>query len=344
MRVRIDQLPQQLERKLAQIYLLTGDEPLQMSEAADTIRAAARKSGYSGRERLEADAKFDWNRIVEEANNLSLFSEQRILELHIPNGKPGREGGKALVEYAERPAEDILLLITLPKLDKAQFNSKWFKALDRIGTTIQIWPIDGPRLNPWIEQRMRSKGLTPAPQVVGMLAERVEGNLLAAAQEIDKLLLLNGAGVVSTEQLLESVADSARFNVFGLVDSALEGQVARSVRILNSLRSEGIAAPIVLWALARELRTLTSLANEMTRGRSAQQVVGSRREIWDKRKPLVTKGLQRLAPKQWRQLLALCAQADSAIKGQSKDDPWLLLQEATVGIAGAPLMPKPNIL
>lgn len=338
MRVRPHELTSHIQRQgIAPIYLISGDEPLQMNDTADSIRALARAQGYSGRDVLEAGARFDWNELIAEANSLSLFAEKRIIDLRIPSGKPGREGGKALSEYAARPPEDTLLLITLPKLDKGQISSKWLKALEARGVFIQIWPIEGNRLHPWIEQRMRKAGLTPGPEVVAMLTERIEGNLLAAAQEIDKLKLLHGSGVITLENLQESVADSARYDVYALVDAALEGKVGRVVRMLNGLKAEGTAAPVVLWALAREIRMLCSLAQQVAQGRSPQQVVAGAREVWDKRKPLVGKGLQRLNIGQWRQLMQLCSLTDRAIKGQERQDPWLLLQRICSGMAGAPL-------
>lgn len=338
MRVRPHELANHIQRQgIAPIYLISGDEPLQLNETADTVRSAARARGFTGRDVLEAGPRFDWSELTAEANSLSLFAEQRIIDLRVPSGKPGRDGGKALSEYAARPPEDTLLLITLPKLDKGQTSSKWLKALEARGVFIQIWPIEGNRLQPWIEQRMRQAGLTPGPEVVAMLTERIEGNLLAAAQEIDKLQLLHGAGVITLEQLQESVADSARYDVYGLVDAALEGRVGRVVRMLNGLKAEGTAAPVVLWALAREIRMLCSLAQQVAQGRSAQQAVAGTREVWDKRKPLVSKGLQRLNLGQWRQLMRLCGLADRAIKGQDRQDPWLLLQRICSGMAGAPL-------
>jgi DNA polymerase-3 subunit delta len=333
-RVYANDLTAHLKRGLAPIYLVSGDEPLQLGEAADGIRSSARARGYSDREVLDVDARFDWGRLTAEANSLSLFAEQRIIDLRVPGGKPGTDGGKALVEYAGRPPEDTLLLITMPKLERSQMTSKWFKALERIGVVIQIWPVEGTKLPAWIERRMGAAGLNPAPGVVAMLAERIEGNLLAAAQEIDKLLLLNGPGTVTQEQLAASVADSARFDIFGLVDSALAGKAARCVRVLHGLQAEGTPAPVVLWALTREIRVLCSLAWEMEKGRSAAQAMAGRRDIWEKRKPLLSQGLQRIPPARWRRLLSSCGEADRAIKGQSRDAPWRLLEDIATGIAG----------
>ncbi len=339
MRIRLPDLKQHLSKGLVPIYLVAGDEPLQTGEAADAVREAARKQGYTSRDIIDADRNFNWDELAVEASSLSLFAEQRVLDLRIPSGKPGTAGGKALVEYVERPADDTLLLITMPKLEQNQTSSKWLKAIDKAGAIIQIWPLTGTQLVSWIERRMRERGLNPGPGVTALLAERIEGNLLAAAQEIDKLLLLQGPGDVSTEQLLEAVADSARYDVFDLVDSALAGNRGRSLRILGGLRGEGTPAPVVLWALAREIRTLAELAFQVeSKKQSPHQAVGARREIWDKRKPLVTKALQRLSGGNWRRLLLLCGRADRTIKGREKGDPWLLFQDIATEMSGAPII------
>jgi len=338
MRLRIDQLDAQLAKALSPIYFITGDEPLQQGEAADAVRHAAKEAGYNSREILDVGKGFDWNELAAEANSLSLFAEKRVIDLRLSTAAIGRNGSLALVEYAERPPADTVLLITCPKLDRSQQNSKWAKALDGIGVLIQIWPIDDHRLQPWIEQRLRKNGLIPEAEVVPMMAERVEGNLLAAAQEIEKLLLLNGPGVITVEKLVESVADSARFDVFGLVDSALKGQSARVIRMLAGLRAEGVPPTLVLWALAREIRQLASMAFAMDRGQSADQAMASHR-VWNQRKAVVRQGLSRLKCRRWQQLLALCARGDRTIKGQEKGEPWEVLDRIATTMAG--LRPLP---
>jgi DNA polymerase-3 subunit delta len=333
MRLRFDQLPQQLQKGLLPCYLLSGDEPLQMGEAADGIRAAARTADYATRTVFEVDAHFKWGELMAEADSLSLFSDKKVIDLRIPSGKPGTEGSKNLVAYAERPPPDTLLLITMPKLERSQLSGKWVKALDKLGALIQIWPIEGRNLLQWLEQRMHSRGLVPEREVVGMLAERVEGNLLAASQEVDKLLLLQGPGPVTAEQLLEASSDSARFDVFKLVDAALMGNAARCIRILQGLRAEGVAEPVVLWALARETRLLAGIRSEVDGGRTIQQVLQNRRDVWDKRRPLVSKGVSRLNLPRLQRLLQTCALADRAIKGRAQEDPWLLFEEILVALA-----------
>jgi DNA polymerase-3 subunit delta len=343
-KLRNDQLSNHLSGELAPVYLISGDEPLQMREATDEVRSAARQQGFSEREVLDAAAGFDWSALNAAAENLSLFGDRRLLDLRLSSPKVGSEGSKALSAYTENPPQDTLLLISMPKLERGQSNSQWHKRLEQAGVVVQIWPVEGNRLPPWIEQRLRRAGLVPEPGVVEMLADRVEGNLLAASQEIEKLLLQQGPGVVTAEQLTESVADSARFDVFGLVDSLLMGEAARGLRMLQGLKAEGVAAPVVLWALSREIRAMAQMAYDVERGRGADQVMGAHR-VWDKRKPLVRRGLQRPAG-QWRQLIVLCTQADRAIKGLERIDPWLLFEDLVVGMAGNRRMLKqrPEVL
>jgi DNA polymerase-3 subunit delta len=331
MQLRSEQLSQQLERRLAPIYFLTGDEPLQMAEAADLVRRVAKQQGYTEREVLDQGPGFDWAQLRNAAENMSLFGEQRILDLRLQSPKVGKDGAKALIEYAEHPPSDTLLLISAPKLERSQLANKWVKTLERTGVLVQIWPIEAQRLLAWIDQRMRRVGLLPETGVREMLLERVEGNLLAAAQEIDKLSLLQGPGVVTPEQLAAAVADSARFDVFNLVDILLSGDLSRGLRVLDRLKGEGVAEAVVLWALSREVRNLAMLAFQIEQGDGIEQVLSAKR-VWEKRKPLVRKGLQRPA-RHWQGLLLECARVDLAIKGRDSIDPWLLLQDVARGMA-----------
>ena len=332
------QLAAALQRQLAPVYLLSGDEPLQLGEAADRVRSAARQTGYSSRIVMEAGPRFDWNQLAQEANSMSLFAEQKIIDLRIPSGKPGREGSASLSAYCERIPDDTLLLVTLPKLDKGQLGSKWFKALDKIGVTMQVWPVDRQRLPAWIGQRMKTAGLAPAAGVADMLADQVEGNLLAARQEIEKLLLLHGTGEITLDQLRGAISDSARFDVFGLVDNALAGDSKRCTRILCGLRAEGTPAPVILWALAREIRSMARIARSVANGSRPEHAMGQAK-IWSNRQPLVRKGLQRLPLLRWEQLLSHCQYADSAVKGAVQTDPWLLLEQIALGMCGISLLP-----
>jgi len=336
-RVRPAELARHLERGLLPAYVVSGDEPLQLGEAADAVRAAARSAGYDNRVVFEAAGTgFGWNAVVEEAQSLSLFAERKIIDLRIPGGSPGREGAKVLEALAEDPAPDTLLLVTLPKLDRRQQASRWFKALDGHGVVVQVWPIEGRPLVTWVAARMKAAGLQPGPDVAEMLAARVEGNLLAARQEIEKLALLHGRARLSAEQLEAAVADSARYDVFGLIDAALSGEAARSLRMITGLRGEGVAAPVVLWALARELRLLTGICRATADGTPLERALQTAR-VWDKRKSPVSRAVQRLDVRRGQRLLERCQRIDAAIKGANHEDPWRLMEQVVLELAGTPV-------
>lgn len=333
MRVYPDRLDEHLASGLAASYLVSGDEPLQLGECADAIRHAARASDHATREVIEAGGGFDWQQLTSEASAFSLFAEKKVIDLRIPGGKPGAEGSRALIAYCNDPPPDTLLLVTLPKIDRQQQNSKWFKALDKLGVTIQVWPIEPTRLPSWIENRLKHAGIKPSREAVRMLADRVEGNLLAARQEIDKLLLLHGEGPLDADQLAAAVADSARYDVFELVDTTLRGDAARAVHILDGLRSEGVAPTLALWALHREARSNAQISADIAKGLSAEHAI-SRAKVFSKRIGLVRQGLANLRTVQWLALLDLCQQADAAIKGIGHTQPWVLLEEIVLAMCG----------
>jgi DNA polymerase-3 subunit delta len=333
MQLKPEQLDAHLNKNLAPLYFISGDEPLRVLEAADAVRAAARGQGYDEREVLTVQAGFDWGSLLAEAGNLSLFAQRRIIDLRLPTGKPGKEGAEALRAFAGQPPEDILLLITAGKLEPAARKSKWVQALDSAGVVTYVWPLNARETGNWVQARMRKCGLQPTPGAVRMLAERVEGNLLACVQEIDKLFLLQGAGPVSEEDITALVADHARYDVFTLVDSALAGQAARSVRILNGLQAEGVALPVVLWALAREIRQLTAMAGELVPGQDISSVLG-RHRVWANRKALVGAALKRLPHASCKQLMRQCASLDRVCKGQAAGNAWDELLQLTLQMAG----------
>jgi DNA polymerase-3 subunit delta len=337
MQLKAEQLVAHLKKGLAPIYFIYGDELLLVQEAADAIRAAARAQDYNEREVFNVDKDFDWYQLTESSNNLSLFAERRILEVRMPTGKPGDAGGKALREYAARPVEDTLLLIVSGKLDAQQRKSKWVTDLESAGVGIPIWPVDAQQLPQWIRARMQSRGLQPTPEAVQVLAERVEGNLLACAQEIDKLALLVVDGAIDVAAVTAAVADSARFDVFGLVDSALAGEAERSVRILTGLRGEGVESALVVAMLARELRSLAAMAWEVGRGATAGTVM-ARHRVWPKRQPLVGKALSRLGADTGFSLLSDCARLERVAKGRAPGKPWDELVQLCLRLAGRPLL------
>lgn len=338
MRVRIDQLASHLQQGLKPLYLISGDEPLQVMEASDAIRARARQQGFSEREVLHAEGGFDWNALNAACGSLSLFAEQRLLELRLPGGKPGKEGGAALSEYAANPPSDTLLLIISGKIDSASQKSKWFKALDAAGVILQVWPVDPGALPGWVMGRMRSRGMQPTAEAAQLLAERVEGNLLAAAQEIEKLRLLFDQGgseatPIDIAQVEEGVADSARYDIFELVDTALLGDAARTARVIEGLRAEGVEPILVLWALLREIRTMAQMAGELAEGGGLDAILGQYR-VWDKRKGPVRAGLQRHTVKRWLLLVRRAGRIDRMIKGVEPGNPWDELLQLALLMAG----------
>lgn len=338
MKLKPDQLKSHFAKSqpggMAPVYLVGGDEPLQVGEACDAICARARELGYGGREVMYVETSFDWGALHAAANSLSLFSERRIIELRLPTGKAGDAGSKALVEYAQRPADDAVLLVITGKLDKAVMSSKWVGALDKVGVVMQVWPVEVRQLPAWITQRMRARGMQPDAEAASLLAERVEGNLLAAAQEIEKLFLLHGPVSINVHAIAEAVVDSARFDVYGLVDSALVGDAARTARMLHGLRGEGIEPVLVLWALAREIRSLAQMAYEIHAGTAMDQVLTVHR-VWDVRKPLIKSGLKRNTLMQWQAMLRHAGQIDRIIKGVMPGNAWDEMLQLILWMAGA---------
>ncbi|MCG5495720.1 DNA polymerase III subunit delta [Ectothiorhodospira variabilis] len=337
MQLRPEQLESHLEKALAPIYLLSGDEPLQLMEAADAVRAAARLQGVEDREVFNVDKGFDWEQLSAAAESLSLFARRRLLELRMPTGKPGAQGSKVLQAYARRPAEDTVLLIETGRLDASDRKTAWCKALESAGVLVQVWPLDLAGTQGWMQRRMRRHGLQPTADALRLLSERVEGNLLAATQEIDKLVLLSGPGPVDAEAVLSAVADSARFGVFDLVDAALAGETARAVRVLQGLRDEGIEAVLVLWALAREIRSLHRMAEQVEAGKPVQQILSGVRP--QRRQPIVRQALRRHGEMGLGRLLASCARVDRAIKGRHPGNPWDELLDLTLNLAGTRVVP-----
>jgi DNA polymerase-3 subunit delta len=322
MRLRPEQLPAHLEKSLQPVYVVSGDEPLLVQECCDQIRAAARSAGCAERELLDAGATgFRWPDLVASASSMSLFADRRLLELRLPSGKPGVEGGKALGEYLELAGEDDVLLFVTGRIDRQATSSKWFKALDSRGVIIQVWPVDARSLPRWLRQRVAGAGMSIDDDALQLLCERVEGNLLAAVQEVAKLALLAADGHISVQTVIASVAENARYNPFELADSALRGDVRASLRMLHGLRAEGTDAAAVLWALGKEIRSLHQLRADCDRGQNPQQAMAARR-VWKSRVPLVQAALSRHDRDSVSRLLQQAIAVDGSIKGYAPGTPW----------------------
>ena len=338
MRLRSDQLCAALadNRPLASSYLIFGDEPLLAQEAADRVRTAAKRAGYDERTVLDVETGFDWGRLTQTATSGSLFSQRRLIELRLGQSKPGDAGSKALQSYCTSPPADTVLLLSAARIDTPGQRSRWFTALERAGMVVQVWPLKGPELPAWIDARMRTKGLIPQAEAITLLAARVEGNLLAAAQEIDKLWLHYGAGHLTAEQLLSAVADSSRFDVFDLADAALQGKVRRCSRVLSGLQAEGVEPVLVLWSLTRDVRLLALLHRELAAGKPLAAALTAQK-VWEKRKPLVSKAVRRLSAADCARLTVACAQLDQRLKGASGQRtlrPWDELLALCLRLAG----------
>ncbi|MET1113442.1 MAG: DNA polymerase III subunit delta [Comamonas sp.] len=322
MQLALNQLPAHLGKGLRALYTLHGDEPLQQQEAADAIRAAARAAGYSERSsHTVAGAHFDWSAVLAAGGSLSLFADKQILEIRIPSGKPGKDGSQALQQLAESaPGNDsTLTLVLLPRLDKATRSGAWFSALDAHGVTLQIDPIERATLPPWIAQRLAAQGQRVAPGEEGQrtlqfFADRVEGNLLAAHQEIQKLALLYPAGELQAEQIEQAVLNVARYDVFKLSDAVLSGQLARVQRMLDGLQAEGVAEVLVHWALAEDIRALKRVKDAIGAGRPLPMALREQR-IWGVKERLFERIVPRLSDQAAAQLLQSAHTVDGIVKG-----------------------------
>ncbi len=339
MKLQPERLAGHLAKTIAPIYVVSGDEALLVQEACDEIRRRACASGYTDRSVWYVESGFDWDGWFAASHNQSLFAERQLIELRLPSGKPGDAGSKALAAYASRPNDDNLLLITTGKLDGAAQKSRWLQALTDVAVHVVVWPLTPAQLPGWLKRRMADKGMSVTAEAISVLVERVEGNPLAAAQEIEKLYLLHGAGVIDETAVEAAVVDNARFDVYGLVDCAAEGDSRRVLRVLARLRDEGVEPPIVLWALTREIRSLAEMAAGVASGVKVDRVVAQYR-VWEKRKPLIKKALGRHTAANWCFMLRCAATADRVIKGELAGNSWDELLKLSLRMAGTTLFKR----
>lgn len=333
-RLNVDQLAAHLQRGLAPLYLIYGGEPLLALEAADAIRAKARQEGYAEREVFTVEPGFSWQNLLASGNSLSLFAARRIIEIRIPTGKPGTEGGQALQDYCARLPDETITVVTCPKLDKQAQATKWFKALEQAGTAIPVYPVERPRLPQWIGTRLAAQKQRADAATLQFLADRVEGNLLAAYQEVQKLGLLFPEGPLSFDQVREAVLDVSRYDVFNLSDAMLAGDAVRLVRILEGLKGEGVAPTLALWALTQEIRTLAKLKLGQHKGAALPQLFREAR-VWESRQGLMQRALGRLSETRLVAGLKQAAALDRTIKGLSRGDVWDELLQLGLGIASS---------
>ena len=314
MQLRADALDAHLAKSLAPLYVICSDEHLLALEAADKIRKTARTQGLSEREVLTVERSFKWGELLAANQSQSLFGDKKLIELRIPSGKPGKDGGQALQQYAAHLNPDNVTLITLPKLDWATQKAAWVATLQQSGVYIEIPMIERAQLPAWIGVRLAAQRQSADKQGIDFIADRVEGNLLAAHQEIQKLALLHPEGKLSFEQIREAVLDVARYDVFKLNEAMLAGDATRLTRMLDGLKGEGEALPLVLWAVAEEVRTLLKLKSGVAQGRALPMLLKEYR-IWGPRERLMEPALRRVTLDALRTALQEAAQIDKMIKG-----------------------------
>jgi DNA polymerase-3 subunit delta len=326
--------PERFERQLAgealrPVYLVAGSEPLLVQELADAVRAKAKSEGYGEREVFEAGRDFDWNELTMGFAALSLFSPRRLFDLRLPTGRPDREGSEAIQAYCADPPPDTVLLITAQDWSSKHVG-KWSEAVARAGVFVPVWPVRPNELPDWLEARLRARGFGADSAALQLLAERVEGNLLAAAQEVDKLVLLCDEKRITLEVMERRVSDSARYDVFKLVEAALAGKVERTRRMLASLRAEGEQVPGLLPIVAMELLKLAALARAANLAQAMREA-----RVWESRQALYRRALERHEPARFEAFVAEAGRIDLMSKGRLGGDAWLALERLLSAVASA---------
>ncbi len=333
MQVRLPDLDKHLARKLEPLYVIHGDEPLSAIEAADAIRAAARRAGCDEREVFIVEQHFRWDGFVAANANLGLFGTRKLIDLRIPSGKPGVEGAIALERHARTLDPDNVTLISLPWLDRTTQSSAWFTALAEAGVTIAVPPIERAALPAWLAERLARNGQQAAPDTLAFLAERCEGNLLAARQEIDKLALLLPRGLLAHDDVERAVSDVARYDIRELSQAWLAGDATRTLRIIDGLRNEGEPITLVIWQLGEDLHTLCAVHQAMALGASLQSAMRNVR-AWGKRQAALERAAKRIGTDGVDPLLYSLANLDALAKGIGRGDPWDALVTIALALCG----------
>ncbi len=321
MRITLEQLPQHLQKQTAPLYTLLGNEPLLVLEAADLIRARARQQGYTERKLFTVDQHFDWADLLNTGSNLSLFGDRKIMDIRIPSGKPGREGGKAIETYCNALPADTLTLITLPRIDKHGQAAKWFKTLENTGVLIPVYAIEREQLADWMGQRLARQNQKTDSATLQFLADQVEGNLLAAHQEIQKLALLYPRGNLTFDQVKDVVLNVARYDVYQLTDAMLSANAVRYSRILSGLQGEGTAPLLILATLSEQIRQLITIRTGLDSGYPPAQLLQTAR-IWGNRQKPIISAARRISLQSLTQGLSAAATIDRIIKGVAQGDVW----------------------
>lgn len=333
MRIYPDKLEADLARSIRPIYLLHGEEPLGIAEAGDRIRAAALQAGFSEREVLFISRDDDWEAVRQSADSMSLFADRKVVDLRLPSGKPGRKGSEVLKALVATPNEDTCFLLTLPKLDRSATASAWFKAIDKAGAHIESRAPTAVELKRWISTRLAANNLSIDVEGLDLLTSHVEGNSLAARQEIEMLTLLHSQQKIGVEEVLNLVTKSARYPLGAAADAALQGDCLRALAVVDGLRDESVPDVLVLWSLTQDIRAGTRLKQALDRGK-AQSIAFREAAVWQKRQPLMQQALARHSELSWISMLARAARIDRLIKGMGKGDVWQELAALCVMLSG----------
>ena len=331
MKLPAEQLVQHLECELRPLYVISGDEPLGTMEALDAIRTAARRQGYTDREIFNAERGFNWQRLKASSQSLSLFASRRQVEIHIFSGKPGVDGSKALQDYVADLPPDTLTLVTLPRIDKKD-QGVWFRALEEAGVMIFAYPVEAEKLPAWIGSRLGIQGQQADTETLEFIANQVEGNLLAAHQEIQKLGLLYPKGRLAIEDVRDAVLNVSRFDAFQLGDAMLAGDVGRTAKVLEGLKAEGVEPVALLGMLAWLLRGALKVKSAQAQGMDLMSAFGQAK-IWGDRQNLMRQALGRLSLKRLQSALLKMAEIDKINKGLALGESWLELSRLCLGLA-----------
>lgn len=336
MKVPFRQLQTHLNRSLAKVYLVAGDEPLLVDEALEQVRTAAMRAGFTSRELHTAERSFKWFDLLAGTDNLSLFATRKIVEIRLASPKPGDEGSRTIQALCERNDPDTLVIVAIgEKLDSAAARSNWAKAIEQHGAVVEIWPIERGELPRWIQQRAVAMKLKLTSGAAQSLAERVEGNLLAADQEIKRLALTAAGREVDEAEVLEFVANSSRFDVFALADAVLAGETGRTFKILSGLRAEGVHPVQISWVLNRDITLLARLDYAVRHGDNLDGAM-LRSGVWRRRQPLVKQALAKFKAQRLKALLAEAARVDAALKGVFPAEPWTTLTGLLIALLRPP--------
>ncbi len=333
MKLNLRQYPGTIQRELRGVYWLSSDEPLLLQEAADLLRIEAKNQGFLDRERYVVEANFDWSEITNSADSLSLFSDKKLIDIQF-KCKPNDKAKSALKRLTQLDSNDMLVIVCSDKVDSKTSNTKWFKEIESQSNWLPIWPLKSNELKPWIHNRLANYQLTASDDAVALIAQRTEGNLLATAQEIEKLQLIVSGNELSLSDVESTVAVNSRYNVFDLGDTLLMAKSCNAIRAIHGLRGEGTEPSIVLWAIAKDVRLLIGVKKLVMKNQDSDKALMSL-GVFKTRQSMIRKAAQRLTPGRLKRSLELCNHADTYIKSSQTDLAWHTLEQAALIILGA---------